>query len=248
MVANKLYQKSIDECEQKIINIYHAYLNEITPFIVLLETVDNEYPSEILNELRAAFTHLARYYEFIGEDVSFSNSDFIKQLEAQIGLAERHIKRCKLDCYKYACLSFSDKLKQFDIDYKGVDLSYLNQGAFIKSLYEKRKYAQNCYLDAKQADTKTFVNVSSTDDYNVCITDEDYNHYCRFICDDDLYDMYEKAYLAYDECYKMIDSNTSDIEFLKRKATRKDIMTGISFGIGVLGLIVGIIGIIIGLN
>lgn len=138
MEVNEFYKKNFESCEKRISEIYHSYMHEITPFIILLETVDSEYPAEILNELRATFTHLARYYEFVGNNVTVKDDSIIERLEAQIGSAERHIKRCKLDCYKYACLSFAENLKQFDVDYKSVDLSYIEQGNFIKEMHQKR--------------------------------------------------------------------------------------------------------------
>lgn len=37
----------------------------LPPFIILIETLDSEYPAEIMNEIRVVFTHLSRYYELI---------------------------------------------------------------------------------------------------------------------------------------------------------------------------------------
>ena len=243
--VNEAYKKNLAECEIRIAKIYQSYLHEITPFIILIETIDEEYPSEILNELRAAFTHLARYYEFIGANVNIIEQESIERLEAQIGLAERHIKRCKLDCYKYACLSFADLLKQFDIDYKSVDLSYVEEGNFIRELHQTRKAAHSKYLEAKKADTQNFVSVSSTEEYDVRISDAKYDEYCRFICDADLYQMYEESYKLYDKCNNMIEAHISQINFLKKKASRKDIIAVGGLIVGVIGVLVGIIGIII---
>ncbi len=64
MVTNNLHSQS-SSWEQQITNIYKSYLNDIAPFIILIETLDSEYPAEIMNEIRAVFTHLSRYYEFI---------------------------------------------------------------------------------------------------------------------------------------------------------------------------------------
>lgn len=41
--------------------IYEQYQNLILPYIMELEVRDGEYPVEILNEIRAIFTHLSRY-------------------------------------------------------------------------------------------------------------------------------------------------------------------------------------------
>lgn len=60
--------------------------------------------------------------------------------------------------------------------------------------------------------------------------------------------MYEESYILYDECNKMIESHISDISFLKRKATNKDIVAMGGFVVGILGLLVGIVSIFVGLT
>lgn len=247
MEVNSLYKKNFESCEQKIINIYKTYLNDITPFIILIETVDSTYPSEIMNEIRAVFTHLGRYYEFIGNNNNIVNETIINNLEAQVGLAERHIKRAILDCYKYACLSFSDKFIKFDTDCKGIDLSYVANGTFIKELRRLRKEAFEAYQHAKQADTKGFILIEdiSIDTYDVSIIDDEYLTYCKFICDDSLFQLYETAYLKYSECNDLIEKYNDDIDFIKRKASKKDIISYVSLGIGILGILVSIVMAII---
>lgn len=44
----------------RIVEIYDAYINTISPFILQLETLGGEFPVEILNEIRAIFTYIAR--------------------------------------------------------------------------------------------------------------------------------------------------------------------------------------------
>lgn len=45
---------------EEIVEIYDVYVNIIAPFIVQLEALDGEFPVEILNEIRAIFTHISR--------------------------------------------------------------------------------------------------------------------------------------------------------------------------------------------
>lgn len=40
------------EKDTRLIGIYDAYLSVISPFIIQLETLDGEFPVEILNEIR----------------------------------------------------------------------------------------------------------------------------------------------------------------------------------------------------
>lgn len=76
---------------EKIVAIYDAYANVIAPFIVQLEALDGEFPVEILNEIRAIFTHISR--------CSLAETEVIYQ--DNIAKAERHVKRAILDCHKY---------------------------------------------------------------------------------------------------------------------------------------------------
>ena len=50
------------ENDTRLAVIYETYLSIISPFIIQLETLDGEFPVEILNEIRSIFTHLARCY------------------------------------------------------------------------------------------------------------------------------------------------------------------------------------------
>lgn len=241
MEVNAGYKKNYKSCEEKIINIYNIYLNDITPLIITIETIDSVYPAEITNEIRATFTHLARYYEFINVSIEEDDNAIVERLEAQIGLAERHMKRCKLDCYKYLCLSIYDQMQKFDSDYKGVDLSYVRNGEFIKELHKLRKEAYNEYQQAKKMDTKRFLHYSEINDYNLSTVDSDYPKYCEFICDDDIYRQYEKAYEKYSECMFMIEENSESINFSKKKATVKDIKANVGIAIGIIGILLSII-------
>lgn len=54
--------KDIDDVtrNEKIVDIYGTYHTTIAPFILQLETLDGAFPIEILNEVRAIFTHISR--------------------------------------------------------------------------------------------------------------------------------------------------------------------------------------------
>lgn len=136
--------------DDRIASIFDSYQNIIAPFILQLEILDGEYPIEILNEIRAIFTHLARS----------ANSDSIQIYEDNIIKAERHIKRATLDCFKYLCVSFDDHYKEFEKKYNGVDLSFVDNGQFLPELCKKR----NNSIELLQIAKKKELNTSSVED------------------------------------------------------------------------------------
>lgn len=212
--------------QDQIANIYKSYLVDIAGFISTLEVLDNEYPVGILNEIRAIFTHLARCYAF---------SDCV-DVDSQIIAAERHIKRAKLDCYKYICVSHMDYIERFYQIYKNIDLTYIDNGEFVKELRNKTELAK---VKIKEAKCYDVYNVKVTKD----LTLDDFDNideYCQSICDDDLYDLYMEAYTAYSDCISLIKEHDEDIQYLVRKTAKKD-------KIGSWGLIIGIISAVLGI-
>lgn len=124
----------------KIVEIYDAYINTISPFILQLESLDGEFPVEILNEIRAIFTHISRC----------SLAETAEVYEDNIVKAERHVKRAILDCHKYMCVAYDEHYKRFDELYKNIDLSVVDNGDFLIDLCQKRKTAVRLLQDAKR--------------------------------------------------------------------------------------------------
>lgn len=127
------------EINERVNNLFETYKNVISPFIVQLEIIDNAFPTEILNEIRATMTHLAKMNLADNNDV----------IEENITKAERHIKRAVLDCYKYSCLSYDMQYKTFETRYKRVDLSVVDNGEFVVKLSKMRQDAVSALRDAK---------------------------------------------------------------------------------------------------
>ena len=203
--------KSLSETyDQRIKEIHHQYKNVISPFIMQLEVLDGLYPIEILNEIRAVFGHLSKCYLSEGPDA----------IERNLDKADGHIKRAILDCYKYLCLAYNDKYKEFDNNYRNVDLSEIDNGEFLPVLCKKRIEAINKLTDAKK-------NELQTSDVEV------------------LYNGFEEAYNAYADVYNLINNSMVKIEYLKRKAKIRSIRPAISFWIGIFGFLVGLVGIIL---
>lgn len=112
--------------DERITVIYNTYLSVIAPFIIQLEVLDGEFPIEILNEVRAIFTHLARC----------SVTDDSNVYEENIVKSERHVKRAVLDCFKYLCVAYDEHFRAFSRLNRNVDLSYVSNGEFLRKLNE----------------------------------------------------------------------------------------------------------------
>ena len=137
-VSNPVYQ-------QKISDIYAEYKKTVSPLVAFLEANDAEFPVEILNEIRAIFTHFSRTY-----DESVSDDE----ISSEIKKAEGHLKRAILDCYKYNCVSLYDFYSQFRKEYKFADLSCIDSGDFLTHITQNFAEAKKQLLEAKISERK----------------------------------------------------------------------------------------------
>lgn len=101
---------------------FQIYVEDIQPLIVGIEELKEEFPPEILNEVRAMYTHLCRGFMADSDDYVVSNIEKVK----------RHTKRALLDCYKNSCIVILDRRKFFFDKYKGIDLLLISKGDFLK--------------------------------------------------------------------------------------------------------------------
>lgn len=203
-----------DSIEERIKAIYSDYLNVICPYCMQLEIMDSTYPIEVFNEIRAITTHLAR--------INTMDQDIAK-LEYNLRAAESHVKRGILDCYKYLCVAYRDKYKEFKDLFKDVDLSVVNNGEFLPELMSFNSQISALVKKAKKAELKG----DSTQD---------------------VYDAYQEAYNLSERLGLLIDSAYNYCERVRLVAKRKIIRDWIFGVVGIAGFIVGIIGIIIGFS
>lgn len=131
--------------QQKISDIYAEYKKTVSPLVAFLEANDAEFPIEILNEVRAIFTHFSRIY-----DESVSD----EEISSEIKKAEGHLNRAILDCYKYNCVSLYDFYNQFRKEYKFADLSCIDNGDFLTHITKNFAEAKERLLDAKISERK----------------------------------------------------------------------------------------------
>ena len=197
------YKKDLDEA-------FKIYIDDIHPFIVQFEILKNEFPIEVQNEIRAMYAHLAR--------ASIATSP--ERIEENILKIRSHTKRALLDCYKYSCIAFADNYSAFFERYKGVDLSYLENGTFLSDVHSLYSEAKDKLLKAKEAET-----VNTDDEVQ--------------------FGLYQNAYNKFVALETKLRNAEESANFLKHKAARKEVLAKISFVVGVVGLVVGLLGIIL---
>lgn len=163
--------------------LYEAYKNVIKPLIAEIEVRYEQFPIVIFNEIRAFNDHIARCY-IRPDDNDWTNS--------QIRKAQSHIERMILDCYKFLNVSLYDNvIKDFDKRYKGVDLSYINDGDFI---IMHRRLSKEIILKLKEAKLK-----EHNEDKSESIA------------------LYQEVHNKYTELENLIDSNARNLYWAKGK-------------------------------
>ena len=196
--------------DDRVKEIFNTYLNVISPLIVQLEVLDNEFPVEILNEIRAIFTHFARSATTENKEVCSEN----------IEKAERHVKRAVLDCFKYMCFVYDDKYIEFEKIYENVDLSLIDNGAFLPELSKRRKQAIHLLSKAKK---KEIVSESI----------------------DEVFDDFENAYNAFANVDSFINDSYEKLQKLKQRVIKKNKRRAFFDVCAIVGTLFGIIGVIL---
>ena len=141
--VTKVYENI--KLQRELEEIYSQYHNSIKIFIGQLEVLQNKFPVEILNEIRAVFSHIAKAYVCNSKEVAWEN----------VNKAKGHIKRAQLDAYKYMCYAFRKYYIEFRELYKNVDLSHVNNGEFINELSKTYAEAIVKANDARIAEAKS---------------------------------------------------------------------------------------------
>lgn len=190
--------------------IFRMYIEDINPFIVRFEVSKGEFPAELQNEIRAIYGHLIRA----------SMADTPEQIQRNIEKMKSHSKRALLDCFKYTSILCSDNYDNFMKRYEGIDLTYLENGAFLPDVVTRCENARKSLQSAKIAETSN-------------------------ISEDDLFTLYQDAYKQFEDLNIKIQQAEKSAAFLQHKASKKDTVSKISLWTGIAGFIVGVIGIIV---
>lgn len=184
------------------------YANVVNPLIVEYEVEKNEFPIEILNEIRAIIGHIVR---------ATATKNEIEVLE-NIKKAHSHVKRAALDGYKYLCVVYDDRYWDFYARYDTVDWVGSKLQCDIHNMNEKRKSAVELLRKAKNSEAM------ENDSQRTNITGQEH-----FKKTTSLKQMYKLAYEEYRDLYNMIfllDKKIADLEQHNKLAIKRN--TGLS--------------------
>ena len=186
-----------EEYQKQIADIYKQYQQTVKPYVAQLEVMENEFPIEILNEVRAIMSHIAKCYEITNEEL----------IQKNIGKAKSHMKRCVLDCYKYLCLAYSDYYENFVHKYRFTDLTVVDNGEFWSDLCETVSKAKKQLILAKQKE-------GMVEDVEAQVHFFEKKQLCE---NSEIIKRFETAYNQYHRVYEIIENSYRHLIKLKRK-------------------------------
>lgn len=189
------------------------YANVISPLIVEYEVEKNEFPIEILNEIRAIVGHVVR--------AAATKDD--TEVSENIKKAHSHAKRATLDGYKYLCVTYDDRYWEFFSRYDNIDWVSSGLQSDVFRINEKRALAVSLLKQAKNSEGL------QNDSQRANSLGEE-----KLINASSLSAMYQRAYEEYRLLYKMLyelDSKMSQLSEESKMVIKKKW----SF-LGVLGL------------
>lgn len=115
----------VNDIQCRLEQIYNNYLNIVCRQTLRYESLANEFPTGVLNEIRSTFTHIA----IIG-------TRKVVDIEHELQLAEGHMKRAIRDCYKYNCVAYEN--------------SYI----IFHNNFVKDKYTNDCLIQIEEEHDK----------------------------------------------------------------------------------------------
>lgn len=209
----KIDTSFLSEHSDQLNNIFRSYIEDINPFIVKFESHKNEFPVEVLNEIRAIYGHLVR--AAIADNEEEVNRNIVKM--------QSHSKRALLDCLKYIGIIYHDEYAYFMKRYEGVDLTFIDKGNFINNAVKLYNESVDLWQAAKIAET---TNISESDLFNKY--QDAYEHY------EALHTLLKNA--EEEAAYLQHKATKKDL------IAKRSYYIGIAgFIVGVLGVIIGII-------
>ncbi|MCW3784948.1 hypothetical protein [Plebeiibacterium sediminum] len=123
---------------------YQSYNNVVKPLIADIEVRLQQFPTPIINEIRAFNDHIARCYLDDADEES---------IRGDIKKADGHIQRIMLDCYKYLVMALSDFVEKFEKQTRNVDLTKIDNGEFYIKYRNTKKKAIDFARQAKKIES-----------------------------------------------------------------------------------------------
>lgn len=193
----------LNKYKDELNRLLSEYANIVNPLIVEYEVEKNEFPIEILNEVRAIIGHIVRATATKDEE----------EIAENIKKAHSHVKRAMLDGFKYLCVIYDDRYWDFYARYDTVDWVGSELQSDVHDINEKRRRAVELLRKAKNSEgmenDSQRENTSSQGRLDAMIT---------------LSKMYERAYDEYKSLYQMIyllDEKMATFAEQKKLVTKK---------------------------
>jgi hypothetical protein len=203
--------------QKRISTIYGNYLDVVQPLLIDIEVVTGRFPTQVLNEIRSIFAHLARANRCSESDITVAENNCTK--------AERHMKRAIFDCYKTLCFAYFERVKLFYQEYATVDLHLADNGNFLNGLNEREVSAKNAFLKARKAEANG-LNISE---------DEIYKFY------EEAYSSYEDLSAYIDSSTEALNFAMSTTDKTKRSARWGLIFGALSALLAIASIVEGIV-------
>lgn len=128
-------------------NLYSEYTNKLKPLLAFVESVAQNFPGPILNEIRAINDHISRCY-WVGK----SDAECLEEVRK----AKGHLSRSIFDAYKYLVIVYERKVKEFYAQYKDVCIAIVDDGKFLPELNRLHTIARDLAFQAKMEEAKAF--------------------------------------------------------------------------------------------
>lgn len=210
MSENSYDVSFLQEHWDELAECFRMYTEDINVFIAKFEIEKGEFPIELQNEIRSMYSHLCKAALADSHEAAAEN---IKKIKS-------HSKRALLDCFKYISVVYTDNYNAFMERYKGVDLTYIDNGKFLSN------------IDRLYAETKKKLQTAKEMELKKTTEEELFEAY---------QDAFRDSFMMNSDLIKAEESAA----FLKKKATRKEIAGNISLIVGIASFISGLIFFII---
>lgn len=135
------------DVQEAISGLYSEYTNKLKPLLAFEESVAQNFPGPILNEIRAVNDHVSRCY-WVGK----SDVDCLEEVRK----AKGHLSRSILDAYKYLVIVYERKVQDFYSQYKDVCIAVVDDGKFLPELNRLHSIARDLAFQAKMEEAKAF--------------------------------------------------------------------------------------------
>lgn len=133
--------------QEAIGKLYAEYTNKLKPLLAFEESVAQNFPGPILNEIRAMNDHVSRCYW-----ADKSEADCLEEVRKANG----HLSRSILDAYKYLVIVYERKVQDFYHQYKDVCIAIVDDGHFLPELNRLHSEARDLAFAAKMQEASAF--------------------------------------------------------------------------------------------